>query len=514
MVVALRRIPTAVGGGTPLLVGIVLLLLFLLLLLLLWRRYWSALHQRLAALHESLFFGAPKDPFRMIRITEENAEDTSNDDSFLLLQPHEGEKSSWHQRPRTDLLALNPAFVQEHSRGGGKSRWKLLSLGGYLSQLRPYMVAASKRSSKRNLPLLLLETEMQAALSRSLLAALGPHLGRMVLPSLGILDGAVHRAAGSVASMVLPAPAAASFGSTTSTDGGGGGIPLSLYSITYMAELNYQRLNSNNNHRKRGGGDDDDAAAASTTTNAHSPTPLELLRCGEVGYDHPFCNTTSESISSKKDASDGADASTTTMTATTIDTGPQQPMVPNPFTVAEHWEGALKRMQSLLERLDDGGWYDPHSNKMKEPTVIDERWLPGLHLGWGDATWSHTQQQILKNRLLAVLLNRLAANYCSTYNGEMFIVQMESGSKELFQPAEFIQALLDEGHTVETCIRSHVTTFGVGLVREGRRWELVQHPSGLLLPKRPFRCPRQRSVHVLPPHRLEFGDPRSALRQG
>lgn len=120
--------------------------------------------------------------------------------------------------------------------------------------------------------------------------------------------------------------------------------------------------------------------------------------------------------------------------------------------------------------------YDPLSRAMKEPQPIDERLLPDLHLGWGSAQCTHTQRQILENRLLAVLLNKLGANYDMTAppDREVFSVVLEDG-REITKPTELVEALIDMGHTVETCVRSHVTTFGVALSlkEEDESWTSV-----------------------------------------
>jgi hypothetical protein len=86
---------------------------------------------------------------------------------------------------------------------------------------------------------------------------------------------------------------------------------------------------------------------------------------------------------------------------------------------------------------------------------------------------------------LAVVLNRLAFNYARHVDGNndqngnttdgqaqrsLFSVQMESSSEAITRPSDLIQVLMDMGHTVEACVRTHPTTFGIALcVREHER---------------------------------------------
>ena len=59
-------------------------------------------------------------------------------------------------------------------------------------------------------------------------------------------------------------------------------------------------------------------------------------------------------------------------------------------------------------------------------------------------------------------MNRPGANYHRTVHGEddsWFIVRMALNSK----PADFIQALQDEGHTICVVPGSRLTTFGIGM---------------------------------------------------
>lgn len=109
---------------------------------------------------------------------------------------------------------------------------------------------------------------------------------------------------------------------------------------------------------------------------------------------------------------------------------------------------------------------------MADPTPINPRLFPGLHLGWGDGTkCTHTNREVIQNRLLSVLLNRLGANYHTlTEHGnenapddELFRVQMTGDSEPITTPWEFVQGLIDSGHDVTCVPTSRITTFGISL---------------------------------------------------
>ena len=86
-------------------------------------------------------------------------------------------------------------------------------------------------------------------------------------------------------------------------------------------------------------------------------------------------------------------------------------------------------MEDLMRHCDDLHWkqtpmetnegvvtekqyrYEPHSRATKPLQLIDERFLPDMHLSWGSAQCAHSQQEILQNCILGVLLNKLGCNY-------------------------------------------------------------------------------------------------------
>ena len=120
--------------------------------------------------------------------------------------------------------------------------------------------------------------------------------------------------------------------------------------------------------------------------------------------------------------------------------------------------------------------YDPHSTKMADPVPINPRLFPGLHLGLGGVQCSHTNREVLKNRLLSVLLNKLGANYSKRTKGEtdLFLVQVED-DKLITTPSELVQALIDSGHEVEVVPSCQSVSFGVFLcvLEDDESWSQI-----------------------------------------
>lgn len=393
-------------------------------------RYRAAIRRGLDALQQSTFFGSkPSDPFRIVRC-----------------QP---EETSPKQISKTlKWLALNPEFVDRH-----RDAWKLTSLGDYLSTLRPYLARDQELPDW-------IGTEIEASLAAALLKSLGPRYGAVALPGLGsgIVQNVVRRIAATVSSYMIGAT-----DTVLSTERDRGGTALSLAAMSYAAEANYQRL-KNPQTPGREEKDVDDSGESKLDDNK-STSPLDLLRLGEVGYEPTFNDAEIRS-------GDLVEA---------------QKVVPNPFIVSEHWELAIQSMEKLIIEKEQREWksaasredqedgreyqYEPHSKALGTPKPIDERLLPDLHLGWGSAECTHTRRQILENRLLAVLLNRLAFNYHrmaldtdKERDVSPFQLQMSRDDRAVMtKPGEFVQALVDGGHSVETCVGIARTTFGLAL---------------------------------------------------
>jgi hypothetical protein len=221
-----------------------------------------------------------------------------------------------------------------------------------------------------------------------------------------------------------------------------GALPFSMAEIAAFANLN----------EKRGGSKMD-------------IPPLEWFRRGEVGYTPSFgCEKIVEEDPKEKAAVAKL----------------EEDLIPSPFIVARHWEAAIEGMEKRMKAMDSytgtspapdsehvevSKVYNPEDLSLPEPSPINERILPGLHLGWGNAKCTHTKREVIRNRLLAVVLNKLSNNYhmleIGAKDDELFIVKMTKDAKECSRPGEFVEELMRCGHSVEMVPRQTVTTFGM-----------------------------------------------------
>jgi len=205
--------------------------------------------------------------------------------------------------------------------------------------------------------------------------------------------------------------------------------------------------------------------------------PIEWMKRGEVGFSPTYYtppsaeapDTTAKDMS-KDDSKTGSDGTTLTYTARKV-------LIPNPFVIEEHFEAAIAGLEdriqnhqeeSCTENCTDVGKkevFDPDDRSTAEPTPINPVILPDLYIGWGDAKLTHTKREILRNRLFAVLLTKLSYNYARRQQNDnidsYFVVQLNE--KDCLYPDEFIEVLLESGHTIEVCPRSAITTFGIAV---------------------------------------------------
>ena len=366
-----------------------------------------------------------------------------------------------------------------------------------------------------------LESEIQAALAVALLYTIGPNLGIAILPTLGLnLMQTTVRKIVSVVSSYIPTFNNSDDNEPKSKNDNDdnwlddlndivgndyGSIPLSIATLSTGAEIHYQQYQRKQKRNK--------TCKSSKVMKSSTTTPLDLLRIGDVGYPLSFgdVNDTlsnedvNESIPSKG-ACETSSATTTTnnnSNNTTIDG------LPNPFIISEHWCSTIERMEERIQhqqqRSDKDNTsgtkqYDPYSFRMEPPPkIIDERFFPDLYIGWGDhVSCTHNQRQVLCNRLMSTLLNRLAYNVhihvtsksnsgSNSHNDiqpfKYFIVQISTTKhKVITRPWDFIQALIDHGHNVVTCIQTQPTTFGMALcVKEEANEQWTNIPFGYFL---------------------------------
>ena len=155
--------------------------------------------------------------------------------------------------------------------------------------------------------------------------------------------------------------------------------------------------------------------------------PIACLKQGEVGYSPSLVDDTSD-------------------------------MIPNPFVVEIHWDKALTDMETLC-----GPSFEPNDRSLPEPSPISQRLFPDLYFGWGSGKCTHSRREIIRNRIVAVLLNRLAHNYYNQEEGidEPFVVKF--AGIHITTAQGLLWALLETGHEVEACLRRSRANFGVGL---------------------------------------------------
>mmetsp|Transcript_30468 Transcript_30468/g.65917 ORF Transcript_30468/g.65917 Transcript_30468/m.65917 type:complete len:707 (+) Transcript_30468:323-2443(+) len=345
-------------------------------------------------------------------------------------------------------LNLAKEYVQKMRSTGGDGGIEVMSLGEYLSSLRP--AGPTKAASAKDVELLL---------GAALLKLLGPSVGTALLPVLGVLPGAVKAAAG----LGGVAVAATAVGTSQTDeekrkDKGGktigehiavdpvaaivravGGLSIlaaagaaDMASAVARARSGWDGRSEPDQQIATNGAEDED------NKTKISKDPLVIMRRGE---------TNPSTFPSK--------------------------LIPNPFIMSSHWEAAIHGLEdiAIAERGEDPETYDPDEHAVGKPTPVRDKLLPDLHIGVGGIKCTHTNREILENRLLSIVLNKLATidvlSELSDEEGNRpakpFVVKMESGGKAIYRPDELIQALLDNGHQVNACATTRVTTFGLRL---------------------------------------------------
>lgn len=209
-------------------------------------------------------------------------------------------------------------------------------------------------------------------------------------------------------------------------------------------------------------------------------------------------NNDSNNQHQQQESNDTDNKSTTsTTTSSSSSEDKSSGLISNPFILSTDWNNAITGLERLIlqknvihgfdckdarESIRTFVGYDPNDRSLAEPKAINQRLLPDLYLGWGKAQCSHTKREIVRNRLLCVLLNKLSYNYYKKeqqleqqqedddidVDEDLFVVRLNPSSKDCIYPQEFIECLIENGHDIEVCPRAQITTFGVGLcVAEG-----------------------------------------------
>ena len=312
------------------------------------------------------------------------------------------------------VLELTPEFVQEYA-----AEWQLMSLGEYLSTLRPAVLPEGVDAPQ------FIQRELERFMAATLLNYLGPHFGAAILPILGFSN--IQSSTGKVAVNV-----ANWFASHFIVDQANrvmdpsldrGAFPFSFFDFSAFANMN-QSLRE---------GD---------TTSS----PIDLMKGGEVAYSPSFAD--------------------------------ENDLIPNPFIVEMHWEKAIDGMEDLmrqahhqasspnLRNIDEDtknptNEFDPSDRSLPEPIPLSQRLFPDLHIGWGSAKCTHTKREIIRNRLFAVLFNKLASNYYYKEQGIKEEFAIKFAGIHIATPRSFLWTLMETGHDVEVCPRATITTFGM-----------------------------------------------------
>jgi hypothetical protein len=174
---------------------------------------------------------------------------------------------------------------------------------------------------------------------------------------------------------------------------------------------------------------------------------------------------------------------------------------PNTFDLREFDKYVTMMEERILEKE---GIYDPEDRNFPPPTPINERLLPGLHLGKAPSLqYTHTKRESQRHRLLCVLLNKLCHNYykLSTQEGKVEdCFKVLCNGKQCLFPEELIQGLIDCGHKVEVCPRMISTNFGMQLClkEDDKSWTYI--PTALLLRTGIERTSDNKPAYLVAPH--------------
>jgi len=466
---SLESMMTTPGGIVTSVVGVVSLVLYL--------KYQRAIRKRLQQVQdESWIFGAG--------VTMERAGDT---DANLF--------------PNLQFLNVNPSFVEENPD------CPMTSLGDYLQSLRPKQLP--KNVDTKDLPTLI-QRELEAGLATVLLKALGPNLGRALLPAVGVgpIQNQVQKVGVGVASRWLLSNQAVSAEHTDKAS-----LPISILSLLALSESNAKFSSGSANTDKEKKRDTEEAPPTSVKDGTQSAmlqstlSAMDKMKVGEhvsgptfnedmvptSGFilEQDFHSTIQKMEQVLRDEGDGAEMSSTELQTAQADLKDDE--------------------EDQNESEDNASLYNPNDRSMGKPIPINPRLFPDLHLGYGDAKCSHTKRQVLQMRLLAILLNRLGSNYhriAKQDKDDLFSIQLTKDGPTITNPADMIQGLMEMGHEITVVPTSRITSFGIGMcIREADdSWTSV--PLGVFL-ESGYEDEHNNMAPAIMPHsgvRLIFGD--------
>jgi hypothetical protein len=410
-----------------------------------WILSWQVISTALIGAAGILLFLASSHLIRYAKAVRKAIKQLRDEDRLLnsgMVRLDPKDRPSVGEQPMR-ILELNPKFVEANKH------CQMTSLGAYLSSIRPAMFPKDMKLSDW------MEKELQSVMGLLLLSYLGPNFGKSMLPSLGFgaIESRLHAVASTGAMWWAGhfSDDAKEMKKTkenpVSSDSGVLGITLSGMIETANTHGQAQGMNM-------------------------EKSPLDCMEIGEVAQNPHF----------------GANH---------LDS--DEPLLPNPFIVSEHFEKALHGMEKLIEQRD--GECDPDSRTLPDPEPVNEKLLPGLHFGWGNALDTHTKREVVRNRLMCCLLNRLGFNYYRDEQdiGNHFVIKMTEKGKALIRPEAFVQCLLDSGHSFVACSKQHITSFGIGLSIKEKDGSWSSIPLALFY-QTGYADENGREVHASCPH--------------
>jgi len=345
---------------------------------------------------------------------------------------------------RVTCMELDPSFLSANLE------WNMISLGTYLSQLEPAS-SSSETKNKSGFNHLFLRKELEIVMGDFLLKTLGTTYGAALLPMLGATSVAASIAG--LSNKLSKFLAKCILSKDDDDDAAEDALdPLSL-DLSLMEVVSFVNL-----HQK-----------AITSDNDSVPSPLEYLSRGENA------------------AGDLA-----------YDLGDGQ--FPNTFHLEKDFDKYIAMMETRI--LEKEGKYDPDDRSFPPSAPINERLLPGLHIGKGDLKCTHTKREGIEHRLLCVLLNKLCHNYyklsCNQPMEDCF--KVVCNGKECAFPEELIQGLEDTGHTVKVCPRVIISNFGMQFCVKEEDGSFTTIPTSVFLRTGIERSSDSKPAYFAAPH--------------
>ncbi|CAJ1939009.1 unnamed protein product [Cylindrotheca closterium] len=422
---SLRSVVLSPGGIATSVVGLISLIIYL--------KYQGAIRRRLKQVkEESWLFGAG--------VTMVRGEPNQDTNVF----------------PNLKLLQVNPSFQKAHPE------WKFVGLGDYLSTLRPKQLP--KGFNSKDLPKLV-QRELEAGLASGLLKALGPNLGRALLPAVGVgpIEGQAQKFGSKLATRWILSQQAAS--NTLGEDDDRAGLPISILSVLALSENNAKLNSGEKSSKAEDVSDADDKLPGSNLSaiqkmkngeNVHGPAiDTGILPNSGFVLDRDFHKTIRKLENTMVDQGHCADHAPIELQTAQAE-----------IKEDSEYEDVNTAKDSDID-TKASQQYDPNDRCMGEPVPINPRLFPDLHLGHGGALSTHTKRQVLQMRLVAVLLNRLGANYHRLANPDdkdpLFTIRLTEDGPAISKPAEFIQGLINMGHDITVVPTSRITSFGIGM---------------------------------------------------